>query len=79
MTPEEVAAWKQNEDQKELLRNIILGVIVVAGAVAAAAGASSGGGGHQGCCSWHGGIAGCAPDGRLICADGVESPSCRCQ
>lgn len=31
----------------------------------------------RGCCSWHGGVAGCS-GGRVICRDGTTSPSCRC-
>jgi hypothetical protein len=31
-----------------------------------------------GCCSYHGGVAGCR-GGRVVCADGTLSPSCRCQ
>ena len=31
----------------------------------------------QGCCSWHGGVAGCS-GGRSLCADGTLSPSCTC-
>lgn len=32
----------------------------------------------RGCCSSHGGEAGCASDGRRICADGTMSPTCTC-
>ena len=32
----------------------------------------------RGCCSSHGGEAGCASDGRRICADGTISPTCTC-
>jgi len=32
----------------------------------------------RGCCSWHGGEAGCSSSGRTICADGTLSPSCTC-
>lgn len=32
---------------------------------------------QQGCCSWHGGVAGCS-NGRTLCADGTLSPSCVC-
>ena len=32
---------------------------------------------QQGCCSWHGGVAGCS-NGRTLCADGTLSPSCTC-
>lgn len=32
----------------------------------------------KGCCSSHGGEAGCASDGRRICADGTMSPTCTC-
>lgn len=31
----------------------------------------------RGCCSWHGGVAGCS-GGRVVCRDGTTSPSCRC-
>ena len=34
---------------------------------------------QRGCCSWHGGVAGCDPSsGRQICRDGSLSPSCTC-
>ena len=33
---------------------------------------------QRGCCSWHGGVAGCDSSGRTICADGSLSPSCTC-
>lgn len=33
---------------------------------------------QRGCCSWHGGVAGCSENGRQICADGTLSPSCTC-
>lgn len=33
---------------------------------------------RRGCCSHHGGVAGCSPSGRQICADGTLSPSCTC-
>lgn len=32
----------------------------------------------SGCCSSHGGVAGCSADGRQICADGELSPTCTC-
>lgn len=33
--------------------------------------------GKRGCCSWHGGVCGC--DGnRIVCCDGVQSPTCTC-
>ncbi len=32
----------------------------------------------RGCCSWHGGVCGCSSYGRVICCDGVLSPTCRC-
>jgi hypothetical protein len=32
----------------------------------------------SGCCSWHGGEAGCTDDGHTICGDGTISPSCTC-
>jgi len=36
--------------------------------------------GNQGCCSWHGGVAGCDESvGRLVCKDGTYSPSCGCR
>jgi hypothetical protein len=31
----------------------------------------------RGCCSWHGGVAGCS-GGRVVCSDGSLSPSCTC-
>lgn len=33
---------------------------------------------QRGCCSHHGGVAGCNSDGRQICNDGTLSPSCTC-
>lgn len=33
---------------------------------------------QQGCCSWHGGVAGCSTNGRKICNDGTLSPTCTC-
>ena len=33
---------------------------------------------QRGCCSSHGGVVGCSPDGRQVCADGTLSPSCEC-
>lgn len=33
---------------------------------------------QRGCCSHHGGVAGCSSSGRQICADGTLSPSCTC-
>lgn len=33
---------------------------------------------QRGCCSWHGGVAGCDSRGRVTCNDGSTSPSCRC-
>lgn len=33
---------------------------------------------QRGCCSWHGGVAGCSSSGRTICADGTLSKSCTC-
>ena len=32
----------------------------------------------RGCCSSHGGVVGCSPSGRQVCADGTYSPSCTC-
>lgn len=32
----------------------------------------------KGCCSHHGGVAGCNSNGRTICWDGTLSPSCTC-
>ncbi len=32
----------------------------------------------RGCCSHHGGVAGCSSGGRTICRDGSYSPSCTC-
>ena len=31
----------------------------------------------SGCCSWHGGVAGCR-NGRQVCRDGTSSPTCTC-
>lgn len=33
---------------------------------------------QRGCCSHHGGVAGCTSSGRQICKDGTLSPSCTC-
>lgn len=33
---------------------------------------------QRGCCSHHGGVAGCNSSGRTICADGSLSPTCTC-
>ncbi len=33
---------------------------------------------QRGCCSHHGGVAGCGSNGRTICKDGTYSPSCTC-
>lgn len=33
---------------------------------------------QRGCCSHHGGVAGCSSYGRTICNDGTLSPSCTC-
>lgn len=32
---------------------------------------------RSGCCSWHSGVCGCS-GGRVVCCDGVLSPSCTC-
>lgn len=32
---------------------------------------------QQGCCSWHGGVAGCV-NHHVVCSDGMLSPSCGC-
>jgi hypothetical protein len=31
----------------------------------------------RGCCSWHDGVCGCSY-GRVVCCDGVLSPTCIC-
>lgn len=33
---------------------------------------------QRGCCSHHGGVAGCGSNGKQICHDGTYSPSCTC-
>lgn len=33
---------------------------------------------QRGCCSHHGGVVGCSPSGKQVCADGTLSPSCTC-
>lgn len=33
---------------------------------------------QRGCCSHHGGVAGCSSGGRQICRDGSYSPTCTC-
>jgi hypothetical protein len=32
---------------------------------------------QRGCCSWHGGVAGCSGSS-VVCNDGTYSPSCTC-
>ena len=34
---------------------------------------------QRGCCSHHGGVSYCGRSGYFICADGTQSPSCRCR
>lgn len=34
---------------------------------------------RRGCCSHHGGVAGCGSNGRQICNDGTYSPTCTCE
>ncbi len=34
---------------------------------------------QRGCCSHHGGVLGCAKNGRTICRDCTYSPSCYCR
>ncbi len=34
---------------------------------------------QRGCCSWHGGQSYCGTNGKWICKDGTESPSCSCK
>jgi hypothetical protein len=35
---------------------------------------------RRGCCSWHGGVAGCDREvGRIVCRDGTYSPTCTCE
>lgn len=34
---------------------------------------------QRGCCSHHGGVASCGSNGYFICADGLQSPTCRCK
>ena len=33
---------------------------------------------QRGCCSWHDGLDYCGSNGKWICQDGTESPSCTC-
>lgn len=33
---------------------------------------------RRGCCSHHGGVAGCSSNGRQLCRDGTLSPTCTC-
>lgn len=33
---------------------------------------------QRGCCSHHGGVAGCSQNGKQICRDGTLSPTCTC-
>ena len=62
----------------------ILGLqILAAGLAGFGAGASAASSNHQGCCSYHGGMDSCALDSegrnRVVCSDGVFSPSCLCE
>lgn len=34
---------------------------------------------QRGCCSHHGGVLGCAKNGRTVCRDCTYSPSCHCE
>ena len=34
---------------------------------------------QRGCCSHHGGVLGCADNGRTVCRDCSYSPTCRCK
>lgn len=54
---------------KKVVVMIIMGVLLFLPVTANA---------QRGCCSWHGGVAGCNSSGRTICADGTLSPSCTC-
>lgn len=60
-----------------------LALLLVAGAVSASplcsyrTFASEAEARQSGCCSWHGGVCGCA-NGRKKCCDGSLSPSCQC-
>ena len=81
------AAASLEEAQNKKAQAMVAVMLVGAAAIGAASYCSrhhcGGGGGystnHQGCCSWHNGIAeGCGPHGRLICNDGSESPTCLC-
>jgi hypothetical protein len=76
--------------QKQQLANqrtATIAAVLVGGAalVAICAKGGCGGGGqpqnlgdHQGCCSWHGGMAGTCQAGRVLCNDGNPSPTCTC-
>lgn len=33
---------------------------------------------RRGCCSHHNGVCGCSTNGKAMCCDGAESPSCGC-
>ena len=81
LTQEDIQNWQNEQERKKLMTNIAVGAIALAGIAALIL--SAGGGGYnpsnsnQGCCSWHGGIAGYYM-GRIVCNDGNFSPSCTC-
>lgn len=79
MTEEEIQDWETKKKIKEFVEGAVIVVGAAALIFAAALGASGGGGytSNQGCCSWHGGIAGCQY-GRVLCNDGEYSPTCTC-
>jgi hypothetical protein len=60
----------------------ILGVRILTFGIAGAAAGWSAGSTRQGCCSYHGGVSGCANDSRgdnrVVCEDGQFSPTCLC-
>jgi hypothetical protein len=52
---------------KKLLALVVIGITLAMPAQA-----------KRGCCSWHGGVSGCATNGRTVCNDGTYSPTCTC-
>lgn len=53
---------------KKIIKFMILIVLIIPTFVSA----------RRGCCSHHGGVAGCNANGRQICNDGTLSPTCTC-
>ena len=83
MSQAQIQEWEEanKENRTEMIGKIVAGTLIVAGVAALVVLAAAGGGGspssNQGCCSWHGGVAGCH-NGRIVCNDGNYSPGCTC-